>query len=123
MSVITKRRKIAGDIYVVTNDCYVKVYSPWAKRKVRAVKIGRAKDFVTRIGNLSSGVFENFTYHLVLHTTNVVRCEDDIHDLFKDYRIFTEEGGRTEFFKCPLEEVFIRINHCHATGLQWQMKG
>ena len=105
-----KSKAQVGDIYVVTNDCYVKHYSPLAKMKVRPVKIGRAKDCVIRVGNMSSSVFEDFTCHLVLRAQDVVRCEDDIHDLFKDYRIFTKKsGGKTEFFHCPLEEVFARI--------------
>lgn len=110
MSRKKKRKAQAGDIYVVTNDCYVKYYSPLAKKKVRPVKIGRAKDCVIRVGNMSSSVFDDFTYHLVLRAQDVVRCEDDIHDLVKDYQIFTQKsGGKTEFFHCPLEEVFARI--------------
>ena len=99
MSRKKKRKAQAGDIYVVTNDCYVKYYSPLAKKKVRPVKIGRAKDCVIRVGNMSSSVFDDFTYHLVLRAQDVVRCEDDIHDLVKDYQIFTQKsGGKTEFF-------------------------
>ena len=59
---------------------------------------------------MSASVFEDFTYHLVLRAQDVVRCEDDIHDLVKDYRMYTKKsGGKTEFFDCPLEEVFARI--------------
>lgn len=105
-----KSKGSAGDIYVVTNDCYVKVKSPFTGEKVRPVKIGRGKDFATRLGNMSPGVFDDFTIHMVLHAIDYVRCEDDIHDLFKDYRILTRKSNsRTEFFSCPLKEVFARI--------------
>ncbi len=105
-----ERKARVGDIYVVTNDCFVKVRSRLARKMVRPVKIGRAKDCVIRVGNMSSSVFDDFTYHLVLRAQDVVRCEDDIHDLVKDYRILTKKsGGKTEFFDCPLEEVFARI--------------
>ena len=103
------RKAHAGDIYVVTNDCYVKYYSPLAKKMVPPVKIGRAKDFIVRIGNMSASVFEDFKYHAVLHVKDVVRCERQIQRRFVDHRIYTKAGGETEFYSCPIEETIKRI--------------
>ena len=99
----------SGYVYVVTNDCYIKVKSPVTGEEVRPVKIGRGKNFRKRIGGLSSGVFEDFVYHIVLRVTDVFKCERRIHALFEDYRIRTKKGGRTEFFSCPLETIRQRV--------------
>lgn len=104
------RKARPGDIYVVTNDCYVKYRSTFSNRKVHPVKIGRGSDFVTRVGNLSSSVFEDFKYHAVLHVTDVVLCERQIHRRVVDHRIYTTgSGGKTEFYALPIEEVIKRL--------------
>ena len=98
-----------GYVYVVTNGCFRKVYSPIAQKALPPVKIGRSKDCISRVGSLSSGVFDDFIYHMVIPSTDYKRCEDDIHDRFPNERIPTGTGGKTEFFKCPIEEVLKRI--------------
>ena len=104
-----ERKAQVGDIYVVTNDCYVKVRSRLAKKKVRPVKIGRGGDAHTRIGNMSASVFQDFLYHVELRVKDVVRCERNIQRLFRDHNIPTKSGGKTEFYSCPVEEVIKRI--------------
>lgn len=105
----TKRKAQVGDIYVVTNDCYVKVPSPWAKKMVPPVKIGRGGDAHTRIGNMSASVFQDFLYHVELRVKDVVRCERQIQRLFLYHKMTTRRGGKTEFYSCPVEEVIKRV--------------
>lgn len=104
-----KRKTSPGDIYVVTNDCYVLRPSPFSKQMVPPVKIGRGKDFIRRVGNLSSGVFEDFKYHAVLHAKDYIRCERMLQRQLRDYRIYTNDGGKTEFFALPIDDLIQRI--------------
>lgn len=110
MTMKNRRKKKPGMVYVATNDCYKKVFSPFNGRLVHPVKIGRSKDCLTRLGNMSAGVFDDYKIHLILNAKKDVEvCEDDIHQLFLDYRINTSSGGKTEFFKYPLAEALVRI--------------
>ena len=104
-----KRKTSPGDIYVVTNDCYVLRPSPFSKQMVPPVKIGRGKDFIRRVGNLSSGVFEDFKYHAVLHANDYIRCERMLQRQLRDYRIYTNNDGKTEFFALPIDDLIQRI--------------
>lgn len=104
-----KRKARPGDIYVVTNDCYVKRPSKFSSRMVPPIKIGRGKDFISRVGNLSSSVFEDFKYHAVLHVKDTYSFENQMHLLFADHRIYTKDNGKTEFFALPVEETLKRI--------------
>lgn len=104
-----KGKAQVGDIYAVTNDCYVKVYSPWAKKMVRPVKIGRGGDAHTRIGNMSASVFQDFIYHVELRVKDFIKCERQIQRLFRYHNLTTKRGGKTEFYSCPLEEVIKEI--------------
>ena len=104
------RKKMPGTIYVVTNNCYKKVFSRFNMKSVQPVKIGRSKDCLTRLGNMSAGVFDDYKFHLILHAKkDVVVCEDDIHQQFDGYRIYSSSGSKTEFFRYPIAEAIKRI--------------
>lgn len=106
---IHKKNDTAGDVYVITNDCFKKKYSQYCGKWVRPVKIGNGKDCITRVGNLSSAVCDDFRYHLILRSRNRKRCEGSLQDIFHQSRIFTGTNGRTEYFAYPLKEMIIRI--------------
>ena len=67
----------AGYVYVVTNDCLklVKAKGIFKGKLVKAVKIGNAKDFTSRLGSLNTAVYENFDFHLGIKTDDVVGLE------------------------------------------------
>jgi len=108
----------SGYVYVVTNECLKQVNAKGVFRgkKVRAVKIGNAKDFTNRLGSLNTAVYENFDFHLGIKTDDVVGLEGLIHTALQDYRIYTRDGNKTEFFACPLDEVIRRIKKLIARG-------
>lgn len=99
----------AGDVYVITNDSFKKQPAKFFRRNVPPVKIGNGKDCITRVGNLSSAVCDDFKYHLILHSDNRKRCEADLQAVFHQSRIYTKTGGRTEYFAYPLKEMIIEI--------------
>lgn len=115
MAINTERKKIPGDIYVVTNDCFKKVpplgrYQGRGLGLVSPVKIGRGVEFANRLGSLSSGVFDDFLVHLVLHSEDSVQSESDLHEYFGDSRIFTKKlKSKTEYFAGPIEDIIRRI--------------
>ena len=106
-----------GWVYVVTNEC-LKLVKAKGKFKglVKAVKIGNAKDFTSRLGSLNTAVYENFDFHLGIKTDDVVGLEGIIHTALQDYRIVTRDGDQTEFFACPLNEVIARIKNLIVRG-------
>ena len=108
----------AGYVYVVTNECLklVKAKGVFKGKMVKAVKIGNAKDFTSRLGSLNTAVYENFDFHLGIKTDDVVGLEGLIHTALQDYRIYTRDGDETEFFACPLDEVIARIKNLIARG-------
>ena len=108
----------AGYVYVVTNECLkpVKAKGIFRGKMVKAVKIGNAKDFTSRLGSLNTAVYENFDFHLGIKTDDVVGLEGLIHTALQDYRIYTRDGDETEFFACPLDEVIARIKNLIARG-------
>ena len=108
----------SGYVYVVTNECLklVNAKGIFRGRKVKAVKIGNAKDFTNRLGSLNTAVYENFDFHLGIKTDDVVGLEGLIHTALQDYRIYTRDGNKTEFFACPLEEVIFRIKKLISRG-------
>ena len=108
----------AGYVYVVTNECLklVKAKGIFKGKMVKAVKIGNAKDFTSRLGSLNTAVYENFDFHLGIKTDDVVALEGIIHTALQDYRIFTRDGEQTEFFACPLDEVITRIKNLIVRG-------
>ena len=108
----------AGYVYVVTNDCLklVKAKGIFKGKLVKAVKIGNAKDFTSRLGSLNTAVYENFDFHLGIKTDDVVGLEGIIHTALQDYRIYTRDGDETEFFACPLNEVIARIKNLIVRG-------
>ena len=114
----TKFKPKSGYVYVVTNECLrlVEAKGVFKGRMVKAVKIGNAKDFTNRLGSLNTAVYENFDLHLSIKTDNVVALEGAIQDVLQDYRIFTQEKNRTEFFACPIEEVVRRIKQHSKRG-------
>ena len=107
-----------GYVYVVTNECLklVKAKGVFRGKKVKAVKIGNAKDFTNRLGSLNTAVYENFDFHLGIKTDDVVGLEGIIHTALQDYRIYTRDGDPTEFFACPLEEIISRIKNLIVRG-------
>lgn len=108
----------AGYVYVVTNECLklVEAKGAFKGRMVKAVKIGNAKDFTNRLGSLNTAVYEIFDLHLSIRTDNVIALEGAIQDVLQDYRIFTQEKNRTEFFACPIEEVIRRVKQHSKRG-------
>ena len=108
----------AGYVYVVTNECLklVKAKGIFRGKMVKAVKIGNAKDFTSRLGSLNTAVYENFDFHLGIKTDDVVGLEGLIHTALQDYRIYTRDGDETEFFACPLDEVIARIKNLIVRG-------
>ena len=108
----------AGYVYVVTNECLklVKAKGIFRGKMVKAVKIGNAKDFTSRLGSLNTAVYENFDFHLGIKTDDVVGLEGIIHTALQDYRIYTRDGDATEFFACPLDEVVGRIKNLIVRG-------
>ena len=108
----------AGYVYVVTNECLkpVKAKGVFRGKKIKAVKIGNAKDFTNRLGSLNTAVYENFDFHLGIKTDDVVGLEGIIHTALQDYRIYTRDGDETEFFACPLDEVIARIKNLIVHG-------
>jgi hypothetical protein len=114
----TKFKPKAGYVYVVTNECLklVKAKGVFRGRMVKAVKIGNAKDFTNRLGSLNTAVYENFDFHLGIKTDDVVGLEGIIHTALQDYRIYTRDGGETEFFACPLDEIIARIKNLIVRG-------
>ena len=108
----------AGYVYVVTNECLklVKAKGVFRGKMVKAVKIGNAKDFTSRLGSLNTAVYENFDFHLGIKTDDVVGLEGIIHTALQDYRIYTRDGDATEFFACPLDEVVGRIKNLIVRG-------
>ena len=113
MSIVTERKRIAGDIYVVTNDCFRKVQALGrykGRGRVAPVKIGRGVEFANRVGSLSAAVFDEFIVHIVLHSEDSVQSESDLHEYFGDSRILTEKlHSKTEFFAVPLEDMLKRV--------------
>ena len=111
-------RPKAGYVYVVTNECLkpVEAMGVFKGRLVKAVKIGNAKDFTSRLGSLNTAVYENFDFHLGIKTDDVVGLEGIIHTALQDYRIYTRDGEATEFFACPLDEVIARIKNLIVRG-------
>ena len=114
----TKFKPKAGYVYVVTNECLklVKAKGVFRGKVVKAVKIGNAKDFTNRLGSLNTAVYENFDFHLGIKTDDVVGLEGIIHTALQDYRIYTRDGDKTEFFACPLDEVIARIKNLVVRG-------
>jgi hypothetical protein len=108
----------AGYVYVVTNECLklVKAKGIFRGKMVKAVKIGNAKDFTSRLGSLNTAVYENFDFHLGIKTDDVVGLEGIIHTALQDYRIYTRDGDATEFFACPLDEIVGRIKNLIVRG-------
>ena len=107
----------AGYVYVVTNECLKLVKAKGVfEGEVKAVKIGNAKDFTNRLGSLNTAVYENFDFHMGIKTSDVGALEGIIHTALKDYRIYTRDGDKTEFFACPLEEVKARIREIILRG-------
>ena len=108
----------SGYVYVVTNECLklVNAKGIFRGRKVKAVKIGNAKDFTNRLGSLHTAVYENFDFHLGIKTDDVVGLEGLIHTALQDYRIYTRDNEATEFFACPLDEVIARIKNLIVRG-------
>ncbi len=108
----------AGYVYVVTNECLklVKAKGIFSGKMIKAVKIGNAKDFTSRLGSLNTAVYENFDFHLGIKTDDVVALEGIIHTALQDYRITTRDGEQTEFFACPLDEVITRIKNLIVRG-------
>ncbi len=107
----------AGYVYVVTNECLKLVKAKGIfEGEVKAVKIGNAKDFTNRLGSLNTAVYENFDFHMGIKTRDVGALEGIIHTALKDYRIYTRDGDKTEFFACPLEEVKLRIREIILRG-------
>ena len=55
----------AGYVYVVTNECLklAKAKGIFRGKMVKAVKIGNAKDFTSRLGSLNTAVYENFDFY------------------------------------------------------------
>ena len=83
-----------GYVYVVTNECLkpVRAKGAFKGKMVKAVKIGNAKDFTSRLGSLNTAAYENFDFHLGIRTDDVVALEGIIHTALQDYRIFTRDG-------------------------------
>ena len=118
MTYNTEFKPKAGYVYVVTNECLkpVKAKGVFRGKMVKAVKIGNAKDFTSRLGSLNTAVYENFDFHLGVKTDDVVGLEGIIHTALQDYRIYTRDDEATEFFACPLDEVIARIKNLIVRG-------
>ena len=98
-----------GYVYILTNPCIRYSYREnGVERSISPVKIGMTtRGLEDRLGALNTSLPENFVHHMSVYAQDPKAVENVVHRLLesKGYRIETQSGGSTEFFRCSVEEA------------------
>ena len=98
-----------GYVYILTNPCIRYSYREnGIERSISPVKVGMTtRGLEDRLGALNTSLPENFVHHMSVYAQDPKAVENVVHRLLesKGYRINTQSGGSTEFFRCSVEEA------------------
>lgn len=123
-----------GYVYILTNPSIREVDYTDEKgkiTKVLPVKIGIAKDVEKRLGTLNTSLPDNFIHHLSMYCEDAKAAENVLHRYLRQYRILASDGGKTEFFACPIavavaelrqvqKDLHLKEYHLRKDKLHWR---